>query len=508
MLKISKEKLSFLKSLQYNPSSVTYVDESISKFGKPINFKIYPNYNHINLETDFPISQNEVENNDYSVFQQLSYMLWYTYGLINYNWLTNKSKLNTGESISFFRRSVASGGGLYPGELYVYITGISEMDSGIYYFDVTGPRLVCLRKGNFDQYIHEALNEGGKGIYIFITSFYWKNFFKYLNFSYRLQGLDIGAIVGQVYIMSKIFGFQSTTKYLFNDNALNSLLGIDISEETTYAAVKLEITNKLTYRDNKVVNPITKRNQLDFLKHSYTPPNHLYPEIKELNCLIANDSIFNTGFTNNLVYYREDIDYPYPYDLLYASRNRVSPGENFLFDQLDCEQVRNILDMSLQKNFRVDVPIKEYHSFRFVKLYFYANNVKGLAKGYYFYDQLNQNFILVKRGDFAFNIQRNLTRKNFNLTELPLIIHVASNINYYLKNMNLRGYRAVQMEAGRIMHQIQLNAAGINLGSHPMLSYQGENLERMFDVSENILIQLAIGKFKPLLRLTNDLSQI
>ncbi|MEK4553460.1 nitroreductase family protein [Bacillus sp. FSL M8-0473] len=83
---------------------------------------------------------------------------------------------------------------------------------------------------------------------------------------------------------------------------------------------------------------------------------------------------------------------------------------------------------------------------------------------------------------------------------MPLIVHLVLNMKKFIENMKFRGYRVMQMEAGRIMHQIQLNAAGLNLGSHPMLGYRADNLEEFFGIQNNITVQMSIGKYRPLLR--------
>lgn len=510
MLDTKEKILEFFNNLQYDPTKVSDLGLEVDNYSKPLPFKIYPNKKYIDFDTEIPSSVKELKLESYTEFQSISYMLWYIYGLSSFNWLTKNQEFSQVNSISFFRRSVASGGGLYPGELYIYIKGLENLKNGIYYMDVSGPRLVLIREGDFGNIISDSISEDkDNNIYIFITSFYWKNFLKYINFSYRLQGLDIGAIISQTYIISKMFGYKSKVNYLFNDNKINNLLGIDINEETSYAVISLRKNQFLHENINK---ESCGNIHSDLIEHSYNPPNHLYKNISYLNQLIAKDSINfkinKTTFEGSKIEVCEENLENKVYDVLLASRERVSPGEKFISTPLDLKVLQRVLNISLQEYLEVDIAINKYLISTSIDVYFYANKINGLEQGYYYYNQKEKNYELLKPGDYGYDFQNNLTRKNFNLLELPLIVHIAGDLNEFVNDMGYRGYRTLQMEVGRVMHQIQLNAAGEKLGSHPMLSFNAKKLEQIFDVKENLLIQIGIGNYDPLIRLHNDLTLI
>ena len=127
------------------------------------------------------------------------------------------------------RRFVPSGGALYPNELYVYLK-IEDLPAGVYHYDVAHHRLVLLREGNFDSYIARALGNrcdiSACFGTVFVSTMFWKNFFKYNNFAYRLQGLDAGVLIGQLLEVAKRFGFASGVYFQFLDRAINHLLGL------------------------------------------------------------------------------------------------------------------------------------------------------------------------------------------------------------------------------------------------------------------------------------------
>src|SRR5690348_8854231 len=117
-----------------------------------------------------------------------------------------------------YRRFVPSGGALYPNELYVYLK-LQDLPAGVYHYDVAHHRLVLLRGGGFDSYLARALGNrcdlpacfGA----VIISTMFWKNFYKYNNFAYRLQGLDAGVLIGQLLEAAKRFGFTSGVYFQF-----------------------------------------------------------------------------------------------------------------------------------------------------------------------------------------------------------------------------------------------------------------------------------------------------
>ena len=127
------------------------------------------------------------------------------------------------------RRFVPSGGALYPNELYVYVK-LDDIPNGIYHYDVAHHRLILLREGNFDDYLSRSLANSlpisDCFCTVFVSTVFWKNFYKYNNFSYRLQGLDAGVLIGQSLEVANVMGFSTRVCYQFLDRSINHLLGL------------------------------------------------------------------------------------------------------------------------------------------------------------------------------------------------------------------------------------------------------------------------------------------
>ncbi len=106
------------------------------------------------------------------------------------------------------------------------------------------PRITDLSylQGNFDSYLTEALSGNRCNLHscfgaAFVSTMFWKNYFKYNNFSYRLQGLDSGVLIGQLLECANQFGYTNGVYFQFLDRAINHLLGLSEGEESVYAVV-------------------------------------------------------------------------------------------------------------------------------------------------------------------------------------------------------------------------------------------------------------------------------
>lgn len=116
---------------------------------------------------------------------------------------------------------------------------------GIYHYDAAHQRLLLLREGNYDSYLSRSLGNSCDlsdcFCTVFVSTLFWKNFYKYNNFSYRLQGLDAGVLIGQSLEVANTMGFSSRVCYQFLDRSINHLLGLSEQEESVYAVIPLSI---------------------------------------------------------------------------------------------------------------------------------------------------------------------------------------------------------------------------------------------------------------------------
>ena len=235
---------SFLHNLHFDIDKVSPADWEVDWEDAPLPYKLYRGLPVFPLSLEVPLSLKEWRAPEQPNLQAISYFLWYVFGRSQLSQSALPSTDQASELMQSYRRFVPSGGALYPSEMYVYLK-IEDLPVGVYHYDVAHHCLVLLREGNFDSYLARALGNRCDmptcfGT-VFVSTMFWKNFYKYNNFAYRLQGLDAGVLIGQLLEVAKRFGFAPGVYFQYLDRAINHLLGLTDEEESVYAVVPLTV---------------------------------------------------------------------------------------------------------------------------------------------------------------------------------------------------------------------------------------------------------------------------
>ncbi|HEY0639634.1 MAG TPA: SagB/ThcOx family dehydrogenase, partial [Pseudonocardiaceae bacterium] len=126
------------------------------------------------------------------------------------------------------RRPIPSGGSMYPTEAYLLLAG---------------PDRLC----HHDPYRHELLDLGhpapsaavwaavGDGppapALLVLTHRFWKNFYKYGEFAYRLGAVDVGVALGRALRLGAAAFGRARLYPDLDDDALAACLGVDPADE-------------------------------------------------------------------------------------------------------------------------------------------------------------------------------------------------------------------------------------------------------------------------------------
>ncbi|MTH54988.1 SagB/ThcOx family dehydrogenase [Bacillus mangrovi] len=454
----------------------------------PLPYKIY---------RDLPVLSLSDKNGFIGEFGRF---LLYTYGLTQAVQYTGQDgTLQTGA-----RRFAPSGGGLYPSELYMYLN-IPEAPAGVYHYDAAHHSLVLLREGNFDSCTDQALGSRCEVstcfCTIFLTTRFWKNFFKYNLFSYRLQGLDAGVLIGQLEETAKRFGWASGIYYQFLDRALNHLLGINGEEESVYAVIPLSADATHWQRESETVFtaeelcsgilPI----QTDHIERSERVL--AFPVITELNAYSFMDSTAEFKRVAGKLEPLHGILSKLPgnrfrYDFKEACKNRFSPDLDFISRKITKQQAGDLLcEAAAAFTSRKDTDTGG------PDVYINFFGVEGIQNGAYRYHPKEQQLELLRPGDHRDCLQEALTLHNVNLYAVPMVIHLAGERGHFLPQLGYRGYRIQQMETGSFTQRLLLAASAMGLGGHPLLGYDVQRCDDLYGLKESTcLIQIPIGPYR------------
>ncbi|KGM44762.1 SagB family peptide dehydrogenase [Neobacillus niacini] len=510
----------FLHHLHFDIEKASIPNWEVDWEDKPLPYKLYRGLPVFPLSLEVPLTLEGQEQPATPNLSKIGHFLWYVYGLTQFSQsvFSLDSTEKTQDLMQSYRRFAPSGGALYPNELYVYLK-IEDLPVGVYHYDVAHHRLVLLREGNFDSYIARALGNRCEipacfGT-VFISTMFWKNFFKYNNFSYRLQGLDAGVLIGQLLEVSKRFGFESGVYFQFLDRAMNHLLGLTEKEESVYGVIPLSVEPTIwsangSEKDRMVSAAELCRELTPIHPHHYVKSQRLkeYLMLTKLNEVSMLDS--TTKFQlieadKKECFEGQAVTLPHAerqsYDLGSVCRKRFSPDMDFILGKVSPLEMANLLRGAMDSFlYRNDLEAVYQKNEPRVSLNVCLYNVEGIPNGAYQYDSTSHQLRPVNLGDHRLLLQSGMSLYNVNLLQVPLCIHITGVKDYYKTTLGYRGYRIQQMEAGMLVQRLLLSAGASGMGGHPLLGYDSnlcDEIYRMEPQGKTSLIQIPIGPYRP-----------
>lgn len=506
----------FLHNLHFDIDKISPPDWEVDWDDAPLPYKLYRGLPVIPLSLEVPLTLKGMEENVNPDLRKIGHFLWYVFGLTQFS----ESMMNSDQAVDLMhskRRFVPSGGALYPNELYVYLK-IENLPTGVYHYDVAHHRLVLLREGNFDSYISRALGNRCDisdcfGT-VFISTMFWKNFFKYNNFAYRLQGLDTGVLIGQLLEVAKCFDFASCVYFQFLDRAINHLLGLSEQEESVYAVIPLSAESTSCFNRSNINGDDSATElcqELSAIQSTHYVQSRRvieFPKLTKMNevsMLESTKSFWQIKEEQiNCEGQTQTVTLPYvkrlSYDLASVCRKRFSPDIDFVLGKVSQIQLASLLKGAMDSfSYQNDLDgVQEKQKPR-VSIYGFLYNVEGIPNGAYHYDSSTHALRQVKLGDQRLQLQHGLSGDNVNLFQVPLCLHVAGDKSYFKTEMGYRGYRIQQMEAGMLVQRILLVASALGFGGHPLLGFDVNVCDEIYNLNpqgKTSLIQIPTGLYR------------
>ncbi|TMV43993.1 SagB/ThcOx family dehydrogenase [Paenibacillus mesophilus] len=516
---------SFLRDLHADPSRSKPLDWEVDWEDAPLAYKLYRGLPAISLSPEVPLVLGGRERGPKPDLTGLGHLLWYAYGLTQ---LSHSCAADpTARPMQMHRRFVPSGGGLYPNELYVYLK-TKDAPDGIYHYDAAHHRLVLLREGDYDSFLASALGNRCKvsacfGA-IFVSTVFWKNYYKYNHFAYRLQGLDAGVLIGQSLEAAKRFGYAARVYYQFLDRAVNRLLGLSDREESVYAVIPLSAEPADDWfsdgsGESGNISSTELCRQLEEIRHDhyvrsrYIKPYPMLIHMNEASMIEYPGAFRRAGAAPDAdsgvrAAYLPRVDRPM-YDLAAVCRKRYSPESEFVAGKVTAEQAGALLqDATASCTYRNDLDGPRDNPASRVSLYLCMHQVEGVPDGAYRYDAATHALRRLFPGDHRHRLQQAMYLNNVNLFQVPLCLHAAGNKNFLIPELGYRGYRIQQMETGILVQRLLLAASAAGLGGRPLLGFHADRCDEIYDIApqgKTSLIQIPIGPYHHRSRLEGGL---
>jgi SagB-type dehydrogenase family enzyme len=508
----------FLHHLHFDTEKIVPPDWQVDWEDAPLPYKLYRGLPVVPLSGDVPLTLKRRDSQVEPGLEELGSFLWYVYGLSHYSQLAmsvNAREATAENYAQLFRRFVPSGGALYPNELYVYLK-LKDVTTGIYHYDTAHHRLLLLREGNYDSYLSRSLGNGDVSdcfCTVFVSTVFWKNFYKYNNFSYRLQGLDAGVVIGQALEVANQMGVTARVCYQFLDRSINHLLGLTEQDESVYAVIPLSIDSINVEQNNKEesVSAFELCREVPALKHeTYNRSKRVleYPLLKEMNeaSMLESTQLIKIKKEDHLKksFGTEFIMLPnvdsFSYDLASICRERHSPDLDFTMGKVGLNTISTLFKETFSFSYHNDLgDTQEYPETR-LSFYGFFYNVDGVSNGAYAYDKRAHALRRITGGDFREILQYGLTMPTVNMFQVPLCLHVVGDKDHLKEDLGYRGYRIQQMEAGIIVQRLLLISCALGLGGHPLLGFDENQCDELYRIDSKqltSLIQIPIGPYRP-----------
>lgn len=507
----------FLYNLHFDIEKASPPDWEVDWDDAPLKYKLYRDLPVFPLSLEVPLSLEGCNGPSKQDLEGIGHFLWYAYGLTQVS--QSLISLESGDLMQSFRRFPPSGGALYPSELYVYLK-MDELPAGIYHYDVAHHRLVLLREGDFDSYLTKAL--GGKfdmsasfGT-VFVSTMFWKNFYKYNNFSYRLQGLDAGVLIGQLLEVAKRFGIAAGVCFQFLDRAINHLLGLSDEEESTYAVIPLSADTKFWCADESNGNgPVTStelcRELTGIQPEHYVRSQRIreFPMLTKLNeasMIESTQSFRPIKPKNGAECEGKVIALPIvkrlSYDLASVCRNRFSPEMDFVLGKVSQLQLAALLqEASASFSYRNDLDGTNENDEHRVSLYACLYNVEDIQDGAYHYDSMTHSLRQIQPGDHRLRLQYGMSLDTMNFQQVPICINVVGDRDHSKTQLGYRGYRIQHMEAGMLVQRLLIASSALGMNGHPLLGFDVKMCDELYKIGggpqgKTSLIQIPIGHYR------------
>ncbi len=164
---------------------------------------------------------------------QLATVLFYTYGITRYE---------DSQQRQYPRRTVPSGGAIYPLELYALVSNVQGVAPGIYHYDVYAHVLEGVSTSPLTHQLTQNLLyqelAHGSAVVIALSAVFERPRFKYGELSYRLTLLEAGHAGQNLCLMATALGLAACPVAGFVEDGFNDLLGLNgVDESTLYLCV-------------------------------------------------------------------------------------------------------------------------------------------------------------------------------------------------------------------------------------------------------------------------------
>lgn len=354
------------------------------------------------------------------------------------------------------RRPIPSGGATYPTEVYVLVTG----RSAVYHYDPYRHELVDIGLDCPVATVRAALGPGADvpPVVLMLTSRFWKNFYKYADFGFRLGAVDAGIALGRALRLGRAEFGAAESFPDFTDDAANACLGVDGRDESCYAVIGLPSGDVAAARRG------TRPVRVDRSSRIRRSPR--FDALHAACSAPAPGPLVRTPAMSVAAGPGVALPEPSTVDALDAATmaRRTSNGHLFSGHTITREALSTVLHEAvdaLRRNVVGDVG-----------LCCAAHRVDGVPPGWYRHRPAD-NVLMRMAADSgaAADIQRAVFVATLNAELAAFTVLMTGAVDSAAAGRGVRGYREQQLAVGVAIEALTLAAPAVGLGAHPLLGF-------------------------------------
>jgi SagB-type dehydrogenase family enzyme len=436
-------------------------------------------------------------------FTQLGRLLRDVYGLTRQRWAA-RDELTSANSNAASRfclappttlRPVPAGGARFPCELYLLAARDQPIPPGVYHYDPAHHSLDVIRTGDYTRALatgRESADTSCPSLSLLITVAFWKNVFKYGEFSYRLHSLDAGVVIGQSLAVCTRYELPTTVHFQFSDLELDRLLGLEPADESVYAVITLADAAAADPAPADADEPVPAPEPAQPHPQSIG----MYPLPAKLHEVSMQQGGGPWPLRDSLPPVLADApasvrSLPLPtasLNLLEGLPRRRSSRGLFSPGPLTCHQLATLL-AGVMQGYSSDIGSDE-SPIRHTMLFCVIHDTDDVDPGVYYYEPARHTLEQVRAGDVRAELQATVTSWMFNLFQVNLCLFPVAHYEPRLSIYGDRWYRVQNMEAGIIVQRLYLAAAALRLGCHTQLGFHVDAVNTLLGLQESPLTSL------------------
>ncbi|PZH16295.1 hypothetical protein C1I97_06855 [Streptomyces sp. NTH33] len=390
-------------------------------------------------------------------------------------------------------RATASGGGMYPLEIYWVAGRGGPLSPGVYHYSTAHHAFERLLTGDLTDEVRAACGNGGEvddsDGFLLVSVRFWKNSFKYNSFCYHVVTQDAGALLGCWELIARGLGRRLERVLWFDDERLNRLIGTDTYEESMLAVVPLPFTRTGGTVTAPGPAPAPGHGTLiDRPSFERSAVTLTFEQVEEVHRAVLEDRRPRPDRTTA----RDLVPLPRPgsagtplpapleerlgRDLGGVLRSRRTSFGSFVGSRpLGLDELATVLaGAASARHYASDVtPTRT----GLTGLYVLAHRVAGLPSGTYRYDPDGHRLQTVQERPLADFLQRNYYLSNYNLDQVGAVLAISARWESVLRAYGSRGYRVVNAEVGAVAQNAYVAAGATGVGCGAVLGFDNISID-------------------------------